>query len=164
MLNIEVISSKILSEEYSRPLCYDAVYIGTVFSPYFSRRSLLPLQHAFFFRAAEFSRITLTMEVASSSETSVSIYRSTQYLILHLPALLWKSQWHEFLFRNRMATDWLNIVWYEFMVGQMTDLPILVDEWLADVLTSIIIRCLMNFQLARLITDWIIEWWIKLCP
>jgi len=25
MLNIEVISNKILSEEYSRPVCYDAV-------------------------------------------------------------------------------------------------------------------------------------------
>jgi len=111
-----------------------------------------------------FSRITLTMEVASSSETPVSLYWSTQYLVLHLPALLWKSQWHEFLFRNRMATDWLNIIWYEFMVGQMTDLPILVDEWLTDVLPSIMIRCLMNFQLTRLITDWVIEWWIKFCP
>ena len=84
--------------------------------------------------------------------------------VVYLPTLLLKSQWHEFLFRNRMATDWLNILRYEFMVDQMTDLPILVDDWLTEVLTSIMIRCLMNFQLTRLITDLIIEWRINLCP
>jgi len=33
------------------------------------------------------------------------------------------------------------------MIGQMTDLPIVVDDWLTDVSTSIMIRCIMNFKL-----------------
>lgn len=121
-----------------------------------------------FFREAEFSRINLTMEVTSSSEMLMPIYQSTKcrtpqewYICQHC---FEKFQWHEFLFRDRMATDWLNIIQYEFMFGQMTNLPIPVDDWLTDVLTSIVIRCLMNFQLTRLITDWIIGWLIKLCP
>jgi hypothetical protein len=168
VLNIEVILNKILSKEYSRPVCYDAVYIDTVYSPYFSRRSFASIiacplfQGGWLFSNHPDDGSSKLLRNAGIDIPIYTIAYSTR--VVYLPALLWKSQWHEFLFLNRMAAGWLIIIRYEFMVGQMTDLPILVDDWLTDVLASIMIRCLMNFQLARLITDWIINWWIKLCP
>jgi len=76
-------SNKILSEEYfGAVLMTPCRLVQGTDSPYSSRRSFGSIiEYPLFFWEADFSRITLTVEVTSSSEMLVPIYQSTKCLI-----------------------------------------------------------------------------------